>query len=260
MDTNDYEFTVSRDGRRTTYKGSAALSETVRPELEADAAPQPKDWGMNIPIEVAVVEGPEAGPGEDAGLPRRDRRAVDGRRRQAGGGRDARRLGGRERPLAPPRGRDSAAVLAGLPREDLVRVAGRLGPRDAASVRASWHASRGTCARGRRSRSAALAVLVAAGLARAEGGRAQRDRSRSRPAGRSGAGLGRRPDRAAQAGPSGPTPRGPHGRESRRDRGRFPANAPAHLPRALRHVTDELAHGGAAPRGCAPDPRRATTR
>lgn len=67
MDTNDYEFTVSRDGRRTTFKGSAALSETLRPELEADAAPQPKDWGMNIPIEVAVAEGPEAGPGRTPG-------------------------------------------------------------------------------------------------------------------------------------------------------------------------------------------------
>ncbi len=67
MDTNDYQFTVSRDGRRTTFKGSAALSGTVRPEPEADAAPQPKDWGMNVPIEVAVADGPEAGPGQRAG-------------------------------------------------------------------------------------------------------------------------------------------------------------------------------------------------
>jgi AraC-like DNA-binding protein len=67
MDTNDYQFTVSRDGRRTTFKGSAALSGTVRPEPEADAAPQPKDWGMNVPIEVAVADGPEAGPGKKAG-------------------------------------------------------------------------------------------------------------------------------------------------------------------------------------------------
>ena len=67
MDTNDYQFTVSRDGRRTTFKGSAALSGTVRPEPEADAAPQPKDWGMNVPIEVAVAEGPEAGPGKKPG-------------------------------------------------------------------------------------------------------------------------------------------------------------------------------------------------
>lgn len=67
MDTNDYQFTVARDGRRTTFKGSAALSDTVRPELEADAAPQPKDWGMNVPIEVAVADGPEAGPGRTPG-------------------------------------------------------------------------------------------------------------------------------------------------------------------------------------------------
>lgn len=67
MDTNDYQFTVSRDGRRTTFKGSSALSGTVRPEPEADAAPQPKDWGMNVPIEVAVADGPEAGPGKSAG-------------------------------------------------------------------------------------------------------------------------------------------------------------------------------------------------
>jgi AraC-like DNA-binding protein len=58
MDTNDYQFTVSRDGRRTTFKGSSALSGTVRPELEADAAP---------PIEVAVADGPEAGPGKSSG-------------------------------------------------------------------------------------------------------------------------------------------------------------------------------------------------
>jgi len=56
MDTNDYQFTVARDGRRTTFKGSAALSGTIRPEPEADAGPQPKDWGMNVPIEVAVAE------------------------------------------------------------------------------------------------------------------------------------------------------------------------------------------------------------
>ena len=67
MDTNDYQFTVSRDGRRTTFKGSAALSETVRPEPEADAAPQPKDWGMNVPVEVAVADGPEAGPDRKPG-------------------------------------------------------------------------------------------------------------------------------------------------------------------------------------------------
>lgn len=67
MDTNDYQFTISRDGRRTTFKGSAALSGSVRPELEADAAPQPKDWGMNVPIEVAVADGPEAGPGAKPG-------------------------------------------------------------------------------------------------------------------------------------------------------------------------------------------------
>ena len=67
MDTNDYQFTVSRDGRRTTFKGSSALSGTVRPEMEADAAPQPKDWGMNVPIEVAVADGPEAGPGKSPG-------------------------------------------------------------------------------------------------------------------------------------------------------------------------------------------------
>lgn len=67
MDTNDYQFTIARDGRRTTFKGSAALSGSVRPELEADEAPQPKDWGMNVPIEVAVAEGPEAGPGRRPG-------------------------------------------------------------------------------------------------------------------------------------------------------------------------------------------------
>jgi len=67
MDTNDYQFTVSRDGRRTTFKGSSALSGTVRPEMEADAAPQPKDWGMNVPIEVAVADGPEAGPAKSPG-------------------------------------------------------------------------------------------------------------------------------------------------------------------------------------------------
>jgi AraC-like DNA-binding protein len=67
MDTNDYQFTVARDGRRTTFKGSAALSDTVRPELEADESPQPKDWGMNVPIEVAVADGPEAGPDRKPG-------------------------------------------------------------------------------------------------------------------------------------------------------------------------------------------------
>ena len=67
MDTNDYQFTVSRDGRRTTFKGSAALSGTVLLQLESDAVPQPKDWGMNIPIEVAVADGPEAGPGRTPG-------------------------------------------------------------------------------------------------------------------------------------------------------------------------------------------------
>lgn len=67
MDTNDYQFTVARDGRRTTFKGSAALSGSVRPGLEADAAPQPRDWGMNVPIEVAVADGPEAGPGARPG-------------------------------------------------------------------------------------------------------------------------------------------------------------------------------------------------
>jgi AraC-like DNA-binding protein len=67
MDTNDYQFTVSRDGRRTTFKGSAALSGSVRPQPESDAAPQPKDWGMNVPIEVAVADGPEAGPGKKPG-------------------------------------------------------------------------------------------------------------------------------------------------------------------------------------------------
>lgn len=67
MDTNDYQFTVSRDARRTTFKGSSALSGTVRPELEADAAPQPKDWGMNVPVEVAVADGPEAGPAKTPG-------------------------------------------------------------------------------------------------------------------------------------------------------------------------------------------------
>jgi AraC-like DNA-binding protein len=67
MDTNDYQFTVSRDGRRTTFKGSAALSGTVRPEPEADDPEQPKDWGMNVPIEVAVADGPEAGPGKKPG-------------------------------------------------------------------------------------------------------------------------------------------------------------------------------------------------
>ncbi len=67
MDTNDYQVTVARDGRRTTFKGSAALSGRVRPEPEADEAPQPKDWGMNLPVEVAVADGPEAGPGRTAG-------------------------------------------------------------------------------------------------------------------------------------------------------------------------------------------------
>jgi AraC-like DNA-binding protein len=67
MDTNDYQFTVARDGRRTTFKGSAALSGTIRPEPEADAGPQPKDWGMNVPIEVAVADGPEAGPEKKPG-------------------------------------------------------------------------------------------------------------------------------------------------------------------------------------------------
>jgi AraC-like DNA-binding protein len=55
MDTNDYQFTVSRDGRRTTYKGSAALGRSA-------SSRAPKDWGMNIPVEVATVDGPEAGP------------------------------------------------------------------------------------------------------------------------------------------------------------------------------------------------------
>ncbi len=65
MDTNDYEFTVSRDGRRTTFKGSAALAQALR--MDGAAAAQPKDWGMNIPIEVAVADGPEAGPSGKAG-------------------------------------------------------------------------------------------------------------------------------------------------------------------------------------------------
>jgi AraC-like DNA-binding protein len=55
MDTNDYQFTVSRDGRRTTYKGSAALGRTQSPG-------EPRDWGMNIPLGVATVDGSEAGP------------------------------------------------------------------------------------------------------------------------------------------------------------------------------------------------------
>jgi AraC-like DNA-binding protein len=65
MDTNDYQFTIARDGRRTTFKGSAALAQALR----KDGAPaaQPKDWGMNIPIEVAVADGPEAGPSGTAG-------------------------------------------------------------------------------------------------------------------------------------------------------------------------------------------------
>jgi AraC-like DNA-binding protein len=67
MDTNDYQFTVARDGRRTTFKGSAALSGTLRPQPESDAGPQPKDWGMNVPIEVAVADGPEAGPDRTPG-------------------------------------------------------------------------------------------------------------------------------------------------------------------------------------------------
>lgn len=67
MDTNDYQFTIARDGRRTTFKGSAALSGTLRPQPESDAAPQPKDWGMNVPIEVAVADGPEAGPDRGPG-------------------------------------------------------------------------------------------------------------------------------------------------------------------------------------------------
>jgi AraC-like DNA-binding protein len=64
MDTNDYEFTISRDGRRTTFKGSAALAQALR---AGAASAQPKDWGMNIPIEIAVADGPEAGPSGKAG-------------------------------------------------------------------------------------------------------------------------------------------------------------------------------------------------
>ncbi len=62
MDTNDYQFTVARDGRRTTFKGSAALAESLGQPLPALSGLQPKDWGMNIPLEVAVADGPEAGP------------------------------------------------------------------------------------------------------------------------------------------------------------------------------------------------------
>ncbi len=58
MDTNDYQFTVARDGRRTTFKGSAALAGTLPMPLAALPAVQPKDWGMNIPLEVAVADGP----------------------------------------------------------------------------------------------------------------------------------------------------------------------------------------------------------
>ena len=65
MDTNDYQFTISRDGRRTTFKGSAALAQALR--TDGTDATQPKDWGMNIPIEVAVADGPEAGPSGKAG-------------------------------------------------------------------------------------------------------------------------------------------------------------------------------------------------
>jgi AraC-like DNA-binding protein len=65
MDTNDYEFTISRDGRRTTFKGSAALARALR--ANGAAAEQPKDWGMNIPIEIAVADGPQAGPSGEAG-------------------------------------------------------------------------------------------------------------------------------------------------------------------------------------------------
>lgn len=65
MDTNDYEFTISRDGRRTTFKGSAALARSLRADGPGGA--QPKDWGMNIPIEIAVADGPEAGPSGVAG-------------------------------------------------------------------------------------------------------------------------------------------------------------------------------------------------
>jgi AraC-like DNA-binding protein len=67
MDTNDYQFTIARDGRRTTFKGSAALAETFRKALPGLPAAQPKDWGMNIPLEVAVADGPEAGPGGSPG-------------------------------------------------------------------------------------------------------------------------------------------------------------------------------------------------
>ena len=62
MDTNDFQFTVSRDGRRTTFKGSAALAESIPKPLTSPPDFQPKDWGMNIPLEVAVSDGPEAGP------------------------------------------------------------------------------------------------------------------------------------------------------------------------------------------------------
>jgi AraC-like DNA-binding protein len=67
MDTNDYQFTVARDGRRTTFKGSAALAETIPKPLPGVPTVQPKDWGMNIPLEVAVSDGPEAGPDGSAG-------------------------------------------------------------------------------------------------------------------------------------------------------------------------------------------------
>lgn len=65
MDTNDYQFTVSRDGRRTTFKGSAALAQA--PPKPGPAPLQPKDWGMNIPLTVAVSDGPEAGPDGTSG-------------------------------------------------------------------------------------------------------------------------------------------------------------------------------------------------
>ncbi len=65
MDTNDYQFTISRDGRRTTFKGSAALAQALR--AGGGTSPQPKDWGMNIPIEIAVADGPEAGPSGNPG-------------------------------------------------------------------------------------------------------------------------------------------------------------------------------------------------
>ncbi len=144
MDTNDYQFTVSRDGRRTTFKGSSALSGTVRPEPEADAAPQPKDWGMNVPIEVAVADGPEAGPGKSAGLPRRDRRAVGGRGRQAGARSGVRSLGRGERPRdAPGRARPDAHV-GRFPGPVGVRVARRVGGGGAAAAGISSRAWRET--------------------------------------------------------------------------------------------------------------------